>query len=328
MDSLPLAMPKHRSAGNDNSGLKRMTEQTKRLFRSWMFVPGDRQRMIDKALALPVDAIMMDIEDGVAPIEKENARRQIAASLDAVAERLKSDPNYTTPARYVRVNQVGSQRFIEDIKAVVRPGLEGLVVPKVDSVEQIRIVEDELGRAEVAHHMPGGSVRLLVAIESPIGLFNAYGIASSSVRIVGLMFGTEDFTREMNLPVRREAEAVDLIYARSHIATACAAAHIQAVDGVWVDLNDPEGAKRFAAQARRLGMTAISIIHPNQIEIANSAFTPAKEDIEYAQAVLAAFDEARAKGLGAIQFRGQLLDYPIVDRARQTVALAKTLGVA
>ncbi len=305
-----------------------MTEQPKRLLRSWMFVPGERQRMIDKALTLPVDAIMMDIEDGVAPAEKENARRQIGASLDAVAERLKADPTYRTPMRYVRVNQVGSQRFIEDIKAVVRPGLEGLVVPKVDTIDQVRIVEDELGRAEVARHMPGGSVKLLVAIESPIGLFNAYPIASSSPRIMGLMFGTEDFTREMNMPVRREGESIDLIYARSHIATACAAAHIQAVDGVWVDLNDPEGAKRFAIQARRLGMTAISIIHPNQIDIANNAFTPAREDIEYASAVLAAFDEARAKGLGAIQFRGQLLDYPIVDRARQTVALAKMLGVA
>ena len=142
-----------------------------------------------------------------------------------------------------------------------------------------------------------------------------------------MIFGAEDFTREMNLPMRREGEAVDLIYARSHIATAAAAAHVQAVDGVWVDLNDPEGMKRFARQARRLGMTGISIIHPNQIEEANAAFTPTREDIDYAQAVVNAFEDARARGLGAIAFRGQLLDYPIVDRARQTVALAKSLGV-
>jgi citrate lyase subunit beta/citryl-CoA lyase len=304
-----------------------MTDQPKRLLRSWMFVPGDRQRMIDKALTLPVDAIMMDIEDGVAPAEKENARRQIAASLDDVAQMLKREPHYRTPARYVRVNAVGSERFIEDIKAVVRPGLEGLVVPKVDTIEQVRIVEDELGRAEVAHHMPGGTLKLLVAIESPAGLFNAYAIASSSPRIIGLMFGAEDFTREMNLPVRRQAEAVDLIYARSHIATAAAAAHVQAVDGVWVDLNDAAGLRRFAQQARRLGMSAISIIHPNQIEEANAAFTPTKEDIEYAREVLKAFDAARAAGQGAIAFRGQLLDYPIVDRARATMQLAKSLGV-
>jgi citrate lyase subunit beta/citryl-CoA lyase len=303
-------------------------EHQKRLLRSWMFVPGDRQRMIEKALSLPVDAIMMDIEDGVTPNEKEIARRQIAASLDFVVGQLKHDPSYRTPARFVRTNAVGTTRMIEDFKAAVRHGLEGLVIPKVETVAQIRIVEDELGRAEVAQHMPGGSVKLLIAIESPIGLFNAYEIASSSARNIGLIFGAEDFTREMNLPVRREAEAVDLIYARSQIATAAAAAHVQAVDGVWVDLNDMEGLKRYARQARRLGMSAISIIHPKQIEAANAAFTPAKEDIDYAREVLKAFEEARSRGAGAVAFRGQLLDFPIVDRARQTVALAKSLGVA
>jgi len=293
-----------------------------------MFVPGERQRMIDKALTLPVDAIMMDIEDGVAPNQKETARRQIGATLDAVAERLKNDPHYKTPARYVRVNAVGSDRMVEDLAAVVRPGLEGLVVPKVDTPEQIHVVERELCREEHEREMFGGPTRLLVAIESPIGLFNAYGIATASPRIVGLMFGAEDFTREMNLPVKREGEAVDMIYARSHIATAAAAAHVQAVDGVWVDLNDMEGLRRFAKQARNLGMSAISIIHPSQIADVNAAFTPNAEDIAYAREVLAAFEAARAAGHGAIAFRGQLLDYPIVDRARQTLALAKSLGVA
>jgi citrate lyase beta subunit len=305
-----------------------MTEQPKRLLRSWMFVPGDRQRMIDKALGLPADAVMMDLEDGVAPMEKDNARRQIAASLDAAAARLRTEPSYRTPARYVRTNSPGTERMIADLNAVVRPGLDGLVIPKVDSIAQVRIVEDELGRHEVRHHMPGGSVKLLIAIESPIGLFNAYAIASSSPRVIGIQFGTEDFSREMNLPVRREAEAVDLLYARSHIATCAAAAHVQAVDGVWVDINDAEGLRTFALQGRRLGMSGVSLIHPNQIEIANAIFTPTKEDIDYAVEVLKAFDEARARGHGAIQFRGQMLDYPIVDRARQTLALAKSLGAA
>jgi citrate lyase subunit beta / citryl-CoA lyase len=303
-------------------------EHQKKLFRSWMFVPGDRQRMIDKALTLPVDAIMMDIEDGVAPSEKDNARRQIGAALDAVVQSKKADPNHRTPARYVRVNAAGTDRFIEDVNAVVRPGLEGLVVSKLDTVAQLRIVETELARAEAARGMAPGSVKLVLAIESPIGLFNAYAIATASARTIGLLFGTEDFTREMNLPVRREAEAVDMIYARSHIATVCAAAHIQAIDGVWVDLNDMDGMRRFAKQARRLGMSGISIIHPKQIDDANAAFTPAADDIAYASEVLAAFEDARVRGLGAVAFRGQLLDFPIVDRARQTMDLAKSLGVA
>jgi len=123
----------------------------------------------------------------------------------------------------------------------------------------------------------------------------------------------------MGLPLRREAEASDLIYARSHIATAAAAAHVQAVDGVWTDLKDTEGMRRHALQARRLGMSGISIIHPGQIDAANAAFTPTREEMEYAGEVLQAFEAARARGDGAIALRGQLLDYPIVDRARQSV---------
>ena len=103
---------------------------------------------------------------------------------------------------------------------------------------------------------------------------------------------------------------------------------MQAVDGVWVDINDVEGLKRFALQARRLGMSGMSLIHPSQIEAANAAFTPSAEDIAFASEVLKAFEDARARGSGAIQFRGQMLDFPIVDRARATIALAKTLGVA
>ncbi|HEY4645623.1 MAG TPA: CoA ester lyase [Steroidobacteraceae bacterium] len=303
-----------------------MDQQT-RLLRSWMFVPGDKQRMLDKALGLHVDAIMMDIEDGVAPAEKDNARRQIAVTLNSTAARLSSDPALKTPARYVRINAVGSERMRDDLATVVRPGLEGLVIPKVETPGQIAIVENILGRREVEAKVPGGSVRLLVAIESPIGLLNAYGIASSSRRIVGLIFGAEDFCREMGLPLRREAEASDLIYARSHIATAAAAAHVQAVDGVWTDLKDTEGMRRHALQARRLGMSGISIIHPGQIDAANAAFTPTREEMEYAGEVLQAFEAARARGDGAIALRGQLLDYPIVDRARQTMALGKSLGV-
>jgi citrate lyase subunit beta/citryl-CoA lyase len=175
--------------------------------------------------------------------------------------------------------------------------------------------------------MLGGPVRLLIAIESPIGLFNALAIARASPRILGLIFGAVDFCRELGLPLRREGEASELVYARSHMATAAAAAHVQAVDGVWTDLTDPEGLTRFARQARRLGMSGMSLIHPSQIEAVNAAFTPTGEDIAYATEVLKAFEEARARGEGAIAFRGQLLDFPIVDRARQTVALAEALGV-
>ncbi|HKT86950.1 MAG TPA: CoA ester lyase [Candidatus Sulfotelmatobacter sp.] len=297
------------------------------LLRSWMFVPGNRQRMIEKSLGVTVDAVMMDIEDGVAPAEKDTARRQIAACLDQVATRLNSDGGYRTPARFVRINAVGHERMRDDLALVLRRGLEGLVLPKVETPEQVKTVEQILDRQELQAGLDRGSVRLLVAIESPKGLFNSYAIASSSPRVIGLMFGAEDFSREISLPLRREGEARDLIYARSGIVTAAACAHVQSVDGVWPDLQDVEGLKTFATQSRRLGFSGMSLIHPAQIEIVNGAFTPAADEIDYAQRVLKAFDEARARGDGAVAFGGQLLDLPIVDRARQTLALAESLSV-
>jgi citrate lyase subunit beta/citryl-CoA lyase len=302
-------------------------DQKTTLIRSWMFVPGDRQRMIDKSLALSVDAIMMDIEDGVSPDAKEPARRQIAAALDQVAARAKAGTLTRTPARFVRINAVGHQRMHDDLAAVVRPGLEGLAVPKVETPQQVEVVEKILDEREPKLGMPVGGVRLLIAIESPRGLFNAFAIASASPRVIGLMFGAEDFCRELGLPLRREGEARDLIYARSALVTAAAAAHVQSVDGVWPDLQEMEGMKKFALQSRRLGFSGMSLIHPSQIEHVNAAFTPSADEIEYCQRVVQAFDEAMARGEGAIAFGGQLLDIPIVDRARQTLALAESLGV-
>jgi citrate lyase subunit beta/citryl-CoA lyase len=214
-----------------------------------------------------------------------------------------------------------------DLEHVIRPALEGLAVPKTETVEEVKIVERILDEREPKMGIPSGSVRLLIALESPKGLFNAYAIASSSPRIIGLMFGAEDFSRELGLPLRREGEATELIYARSSVVTAAAAAHVQSVDGVWPNFQDVEGLRKFALQSRRLGFSGMSLIHPAQIDAVNAAFTPAPEEIEYCRRVVQAFDDARSRGEGAIAFGGQLLDKAIVDRARQTLALAESLGV-
>ncbi|HEY6198972.1 MAG TPA: CoA ester lyase [Candidatus Binatia bacterium] len=290
------------------------------LKRSWMFVPGHRQKMVDKALGLNADAIMLDIEDGVAPNEKDTARRQIAEALGR-------DRAPKSPARFVRINAIGHARMRADVEAVVRSGLDGLVLPKVETADDIRQVESFLSEREPALKMARGGVHLLVAIESPRGLLNAPAIAASSPRIVGLMFGAEDYGREMGLPTKREGEAQDLIYARSALAVAAASAHVQAVDGVWVDLKDPDGLARFARQSRRLGFSGISLIHPSQIDPINATFSPTTEEIDYAKQVLQAFEEANARGDGSIALGGQLIDRPIVERARRTLELAKTLGI-
>jgi citrate lyase subunit beta / citryl-CoA lyase len=290
------------------------------LIRSWMFVPGHRQRMIDKALGLNADAVMLDIEDGVAPNEKDAARKNIAESLG----RQKAPGS---PARYVRINAIGHARMDADLEAVVRPGLEGLVCPKVDTPEEVRQVDAILNDKEPKNGIDKGAVKLLIAIESPKGLLNAPAIAAASERNVGLIFGAEDFGREIGLPAVREGEARDLIYARSAIVIAAASAHVQAVDGVWVDLNDSHGLLDFARQSRRLGFSAMSCIHPSQVEPINTVFSPTAEEIDYCQKVLQAFEAANARGDGSIAFGGQLIDRPIVERARRTIDAARSLGM-
>jgi len=288
------------------------------LKRSWMFVPGHRQRMIEKALGLGADAIMLDIEDGVAPNEKDTARKLIGEALGR--ERLSG-----SPARFVRINAIGHARMEADLEAVVRPGLDGLVLPKVEGPEEVLKVQAVLKEREPALKIERDSVKLLIAIESPKGLLNAPAIAACSPRVAGLMFGAEDFGREMGLPTAREGEARDMLYARSAMAVAAASAHVQAVDGVWVDLKDAEGLLGFARQSRRLGFSGMSLIHPSQIDPINATFSPTEEEIAYSRAVLEAFEEANARGDGSVAFGGQLIDRPIVERARRTLAMAKIL---
>ena len=290
------------------------------LKRSWMFVPGHRQKMIDKALGLNADAIMLDIEDGVAPNEKDTARQLIGKALGH-----EKAPN--TPARFVRINAIGHARMDADLEAVVRPGLEGLVCPKVETADEVRKVDAILNEREPKLKMTRGEVKLLIAIESPRGLLNAPAIAACSPRVCGLMFGAEDFGRELGLPTSREGEARDMLYARSAMVIAAAAAHVQAVDGVWVDLKDTEGLVGFARQSRQLGFSGMSSIHPSQIEPINSHFSPTAEEINYAEQVVKAFEEANARGDGSIAFGGQLIDRPIVERARRTLEMAKSLGI-
>ncbi len=297
----------------------RVRGQRMELKRSWLFVPGNRQRMVDKALGLDADVIMLDIEDGVTPAAKPEARERIASALDS--------PRRAGPWRFVRINDVGHPDLAADLDCAVQPGLDGLVLPKVESPEQVRDVAAMVADRERARGLPVDSGWFLVSIESPRGLLIAPAIATSSPRIMGLMFGAEDFGRELGLPIIREREARELIYARSAVVVAAAAGGVQAIDGVWPDLNDTDGLSQDCQQARRLGFSGKSLIHPSQIAPINAVFSPTRDDLEYARWVIAAFEEAQARGEGAIAFGGQLIDLPVVERARQTIRLAENLGI-
>lgn len=283
--------------------------------RSLMFVPGSKQRMIDKAIGLMnLDVALYDIEDGVTLAEKPLGRQQIRAMLQQPKQA-------GTPARFVRINAVGSgaDRIDADLAQVVTAGLDGLCVAKVDTVAQLQMVADYLDRHEGERGLAAGSVQLLAAIESARGLRNAPDIADSSSRLAGLLFGAEDYALDIGLPSHREAEARELIYARSAIVNAAASAHVAALDGVWPDIHDFEGVRRDAVQARRLGMSGKSTFHPGQIDIINEVFTPTEAELAYARRVVQAFEEAEARGDGAVAFGGQLLDLPIVERARRAL---------
>ncbi|HEY8785652.1 MAG TPA: CoA ester lyase [Candidatus Limnocylindria bacterium] len=290
-----------------------------KLLRSLMFVPGHRPRMVQRALGLgefapsALDVAILDLEDGVPPDEKDRARAAIAAAL-----RLRS--NGDGPARYVRVNREAGARDA-DLAAVLRAGLDGIVAPKIDHPDEVARLARDLDEREDAAGIARGSIRLVPSIESARGLLEAHAIAARSDRVIALLFGAEDFARDLGLPAEREAEAAELLYARSAVVVAAVAARRQAIDGIWPDVTDGEGLRRDAVQARRLGFTGKSLIHPGQIETVNDVFSPSAAEVSYARRVIDAFEGAQRKGHGAVALDGKLLDQPIVERARRTLML-------
>jgi citrate lyase subunit beta/citryl-CoA lyase len=289
------------------------------LLRSLMFVPGHRPRMVQRALGLgefgptALDVAILDLEDGVPPDEKDRARAAIASVLAARSNR-------AGPAHYVRVNRDPRARDA-DLAAVLRPGLDGIVAPKVDDADEITRLSQDLDEREEAAGIARGAIRVVPSIESARGLIEAHAVAGSADRVIAILFGTEDFARDLGLPAEREAEAAELLYARSTVVVAAVAAGRQAIDGIWPDVTDADGLRRDALQARRLGFAGKSLIHPGQIETINDVFSPSAAELAYARRVVDAFEGARAKGDGAVALDGKLLDQPIVERARRTLAL-------
>lgn len=287
--------------------------------RSWMFVPGNSQKMIDKAYASAADAVMLDLEDGVVPELKAAARPIVAAALQQP-----SAPR--APARFVRVNGAQTKDLPLDLDAVVVPGLQGLTVPKVESAEEVCFVADSVARLEKERGLAEGVVRLMLAVETAKGLFAAPSLAAASPRVVGLMFGAEDFSTDVGLATIRTGIAREFLYARSMIVYAAAAAGVIPVDAVWPDLKDLEGLKRDSETARALGFLGKSMVHPSHIDVVNEAFTPTAAEVDFARGLMTDFEKAVAEGKGSISYAGKLVDRPIYARAVGTVRLADRLA--
>lgn len=288
--------------------------------RSLLFVPGNRERMLEKALSTEADVLLLDLEDAVPSGEKLAARRAIAALLGRLGGQ--ADRRQLT---FARVNS-GQQALADDLDAVVRLGLDGLVVPKAEEPTALLELERRLEALEASRELPA-RLRLLPIVETARGLLTAPAIAASTSRVVGLMFGGEDFSADLGLPARREREASELLYARSVVAVAAAAARVRAIDTIWPAVDDPAGLLAEAELARRLGFSGKGLIHPNQIDLANRVFSPSPDEIEDALRVVAAAEAAERDGRGALALDGRFVDKPIVERAQRTLTIARTIGM-
>src|SRR3954452_22375580 len=277
-----------------------------RPLRSFLFAPGNHARRVEKALSLDADAVNLDLEDAAATAEKAAAREAVAASFARKRRGL----------LYVRVNAVDTEFCYGDLLAVARPGLDGIVLPKVESAAGLATIDWLLAQLERERGLKAGGIDLIPIIETATGLDRLGAILASGTRVRRVAFGAGDFTLDVNMVWSRGE--TELTPARAAIVTASRAAGIEApLDTVWVDLTDPEGLQPSSRAALRLGVQGKMCIHPGQIAIVNRVFTPSEEEVAFAERVAAAFAKAEAEGSAAIQLDGKFIDYPIVYRAQR-----------
>ena len=285
--------------------------------RSWLYVPGHKVRMVEKSFELPADTVIYDLEDAVPIAEKQAARDPLARTLGPTVP-----PR--TPRRYIRVNHPAHRELFDaDLSLALQLGVEGIALPKVETADELETAADALDAHEAGARVEPGITRLMLLIESPLGVVNAHAIAGSSPRIIAVSFGAEDFSRELGLPLVKTGKARELLYARSAIAVAAAAAGVQSVDVIWTDLDDLDGLGVEARQARRLGFTGKAAIHPAQLGPINAAFSPTLEEVAYAREVMEAYEAAVAEGTGAINYKGAFLEEPVIARARRVLEQAQ-----
>ena len=272
--------------------------------RSFLFAPGNHARRVANALSLDADAVIFDLEDAVATAEKPAARDAVAAAL--ALPRLS--------ILYVRVNAADTEFCYGDLVAVVRSGLDGIVLPKVESATALATIDWLLTQLERDRDLAPGAIDLIPIIETASGLSNLDGILEAGTLVKHVAFGAGDFTLDVNMTwSRTEAE---LAYARARIATASRAAGIEApLDTVWVDLADEEGLEMSARTALGFGFQGKMCIHPKQIAPVHQVFTPGDAEVAYAER----FAEAEAAGSAAIPLDGKFIDYPILYRAQRVL---------
>lgn len=289
---------------------------TRMKFRSMLFVPGDSDRKFAKASGIGADALILDLEDSVAPSMKVEARAKVAALLDDRAPR--------DWAFFVRVNPFDSGMTFDDMAAVVKPGLDGLLIPKADGAPDIVKVGEELNRLEAAAGMAIGTVKIaVVATETATAMFNLGSYTPAHPRLVGLTWGAEDLAAAVGATANKEEDGEwtsPYMMARNLCLFAACAAGVAPLDTLYTDFRDPEGLERDCKRARRDGFIGRLAIHPDQIAIINACFSPSAEDIAHAQMVVDAF--AAQPDAGTLGINGKMYDIPHLKTAQKTLASA------
>jgi citrate lyase subunit beta/citryl-CoA lyase len=289
------------------------------LIRTALFVPGNRPDRIEKAFNTEADVVIIDLEDAVPLSEKESSRSKVREKVAQFADRM----------ILVRINDLGSPFVKGDLEEAIVEGVNGIVFPKVEKADDIREINSLLLEVEKVRALPEGSIQVFPLIESAAAIQQIYDIVSTKTkpeRIYTVAFGAADYTLDMGIEMTMEGN--ELFYARSKISIACRAAGIAPpVDTPFmIDLKNTEALINDARRAKELGFQGKLVIHPNQVEPCNRIFSPTPEEIAKAIKIVQAFEEAEAAGMAAIQLEGKFIDYPVVKRCRDILALAASIG--
>ena len=284
--------------------------------RALLYMPGDDRRKIEKATTLGVDSICMDMEDGVAANKKAEARAVIAQAMKEL--------DFGNSERCIRINSIGSGIEKRDLVAALATNPDGVVVPKIETAEQVKWVSEHIESYELSSSLNIGAIRLLVGVETAKGILNLKEIAESDKRLEAIIFGAEDYAASVG--ATRTKEATEVLYARSAVVTACAANDLQAIDMVYIDFRDLEGLRVEAQQGAGLGFSGKQVIHPNQVSVAQEAFTPSDSAIEYARRIVESFESSQKEGKGAYALDGKMIDMPLLKNAQKVLERARAAG--
>lgn len=286
------------------------------MIRSLLFIPGNNPGMLLNADVHGADAIILDLEDAVSPDQKDAARILVRNAVKALS--------YDTQL-VIRINPIGTDFYLDDLRAVVPLKPDFIMPTKVDGEEYIKDLDERLSQLEKENGIEEGKIRIIPLIETAEGIENSFRIAKSSKRVFGLFLGAEDYSADLR--AHRTKEGEEILYARGRILNAARAAAIEAFDTPFTDVNDEEGLEKDAFLAREMGFSGKAAISPRHVNGINSAFSPTKAEIDYAYEVLMAIEEGIRLGKGAVSLRGKMIDKPIVDRAKRVVETAKMLGM-